>query len=134
MAQVAEDLGFFVDLVNLVCLLEEVTDVYSLYGDDILGFLMHRPVYFAEAPFAKQLVNLVLVNDLRHVKWSALPLQIKLIAILYKIYIFVANEEPCQVVESNVPVVVESELFADYLQQDRQLLHVVDRDVARFKS
>lgn len=70
--QVLQNLGFFVYLVNLVCLLCVLRNINRFYGDHFLRLFVVRAKNFAEAALTNQLVNLVLVKDLPHIEGSAL--------------------------------------------------------------
>lgn len=55
--ELLEDLGFLVDLVNLVCLLKEVANVDCFDRHYLFRFLVHRSVHFTKAALPKQLVD-----------------------------------------------------------------------------
>jgi hypothetical protein len=56
---------------------------------------VERLKHFAESALAQQLIQLVLVNDLRHVEGSSVRLQVKLVSILNEINVVILNQETC---------------------------------------
>ena len=72
MGKLLKDLGLFVNLVDFVCLFEEVADVDSLDSHNFFRFFVLTTINFPEAALAQHAVQIVLVNDLPHVEGSAL--------------------------------------------------------------
>jgi hypothetical protein len=56
---------------------------------------VERLEYFAESALAQQLIQLVLVNYLRHIEGSPVRLQVKLVSILNKVNVVILNQQTC---------------------------------------
>jgi len=93
-----ENLSFFINLVNFICLLKEVTYVNSFDRNDLFGLFVLCAEYLAKASLPYHLTHLVLVNNLAHVKGAPLCFQVKCVTILQKINVVLANLKATQAI------------------------------------
>lgn len=91
MVQLFQYRRFFVNLINFVCLLEEVTNVDRLYCDDLFSFFVLGTVYLAESTLPNHLIHLVLIYDLSHVEATPIRFEIQEVTILQEVNIVLSN-------------------------------------------
>jgi hypothetical protein len=95
MRKLFQNLSLLINLINFVRWLERLRYINSFNRYDLTSFLVERLEYFAESALAQQLIQLVLVNYLRHIEGSPVWLQVKLVSILNKVNVVILNQQTC---------------------------------------
>lgn len=91
MRELLKNFGFFVYLVNFVGWFKGLWNVDGFDCDDLTSLFMKCFKYFTEAALSKQLVHLVLVDDLGHVEGLTKWFQVQLVPILNEVNIIVLD-------------------------------------------